>query len=93
VLGLFRKTLTLNKRHVGNYEGTEKRREHRIPSDESSQMQTFSPFSPGEDSSSDNRCFSEWSKGEVEIGAEILLRISREFGKSLEWLLTGAERK
>jgi hypothetical protein len=46
VLGLFRKTLTSNKRHLGNYEGTEKRREHRIPSDESSQMQTFSPFSP-----------------------------------------------
>jgi hypothetical protein len=29
--------------------------------------------------------------GNVEIGAEILLRISREFGKSLEWLLTGQE--
>jgi len=27
--------------------------------------------------------------GKVEIGAEILLRISLEFGKSLEWLLTG----
>jgi transcriptional regulator with XRE-family HTH domain len=27
--------------------------------------------------------------GEKQIGAEILLRISREFGKSLEWLLTG----
>ena len=27
--------------------------------------------------------------GKVEIGAEILLRISREFGKSMEWLLTG----
>jgi transcriptional regulator with XRE-family HTH domain len=27
--------------------------------------------------------------GKVEIGAVILLRISREFGKSLEWLLTG----
>ena len=27
--------------------------------------------------------------GKVQIGAEILLRISREFGKSLEWLLTG----
>ena len=24
-----------------------------------------------------------------EIGAEVLLAISREFGKSLEWLLTG----
>jgi transcriptional regulator with XRE-family HTH domain len=28
-------------------------------------------------------------RGEKEIGAEILLRISREFGKSLEWLLIG----
>jgi hypothetical protein len=28
--------------------------------------------------------------GKVEIGAEILLRISREFGKSIEWLLTGS---
>ena len=27
--------------------------------------------------------------GKVQIGAEILLRISWEFGKSLEWLLTG----
>ena len=27
--------------------------------------------------------------GKVKIGAEILLRISREFGKSIEWLLTG----
>jgi len=27
--------------------------------------------------------------GKKEAGAEILLRISREFGKSLEWLLTG----
>ena len=27
--------------------------------------------------------------GKVEVGAEILLRISREFGKSIEWLLTG----
>ena len=31
--------------------------------------------------------------GETEIGAEILLRISREFGKSIEWLLTGEEQK
>ena len=37
--------------------------------------------------------FSTMEHGEVEIGAEILLRISREFGKSLEWLLTGEERK
>jgi transcriptional regulator with XRE-family HTH domain len=28
-------------------------------------------------------------RGEKEIGAEILLRISRKFGKSIEWLLTG----
>lgn len=27
--------------------------------------------------------------GKVQIGAEILLRISTEYGKSLEWLLTG----
>ncbi len=27
--------------------------------------------------------------GKVEIGAEILLRISREFAKSVEWLMTG----
>ena len=27
--------------------------------------------------------------GNVEIGASILLRISREFEKSIEWLLTG----
>lgn len=27
--------------------------------------------------------------GRTEIGAEALLRISREFGKSIEWLLTG----
>jgi transcriptional regulator with XRE-family HTH domain len=30
-------------------------------------------------------------RGEKEIGAEILLRISREFGKSMEWLLTGED--
>ncbi len=30
--------------------------------------------------------------GEVEIGAEILLRISREFGKTVDWLLTGEDR-
>jgi transcriptional regulator with XRE-family HTH domain len=27
--------------------------------------------------------------GSVQIGAEILLRIGEEFGKSIEWLLTG----
>jgi len=30
-------------------------------------------------------------RGRNEIGAEVLLAISREFGKSLEWLLTGEE--
>jgi transcriptional regulator with XRE-family HTH domain len=28
-------------------------------------------------------------RGRNEAGAEVLLAISREFGKSLEWLLTG----
>ena len=32
---------------------------------------------------------SSMERGEKEIGAQILLRISREFGKPLEWLLTG----
>jgi transcriptional regulator with XRE-family HTH domain len=32
---------------------------------------------------------STMERGKVEIGAEILLRISQEFEKSLEWLLTG----
>jgi transcriptional regulator with XRE-family HTH domain len=32
---------------------------------------------------------STMERGKVEIGAEILLRISREFGKSIEWVLTG----
>ena len=27
--------------------------------------------------------------GQGEIGAEVLLAISREFGRSIEWLLTG----
>ena len=31
-------------------------------------------------------------RGEKEIGAEILLKISREFGKSMEWLLTGEDK-
>jgi transcriptional regulator with XRE-family HTH domain len=33
--------------------------------------------------------FSYMERGEKEIGAEILLRIHREFGKSIDWLLTG----
>ena len=31
-------------------------------------------------------------RGKLEIGADILLRISREFVKSVEWLLTGRGR-
>ncbi len=30
-------------------------------------------------------------RGKVEIGAEILLRVGREFVRSIEWLLTGQE--
>jgi transcriptional regulator with XRE-family HTH domain len=30
-------------------------------------------------------------RGRNEIGAEVLLTISREFDKSMEWLLTGGE--
>jgi transcriptional regulator with XRE-family HTH domain len=30
-------------------------------------------------------------RGNVQIGSEILLRMSREFGKSMEWLLTGED--
>jgi transcriptional regulator with XRE-family HTH domain len=29
--------------------------------------------------------------GHGEVGAAVLLAISREFGKSIEWLLTGTE--
>jgi Helix-turn-helix len=32
-------------------------------------------------------------RGKVRIGSEILARISREFGKSIEWLLTGEDQK
>jgi transcriptional regulator with XRE-family HTH domain len=32
---------------------------------------------------------SSMEHGEVEIGSEILLRMSRVCGKSMEWLLTG----
>ena len=35
--------------------------------------------------------FSYIERGEKEIGAEILLRMSREFGKSIEWILTGKD--
>jgi transcriptional regulator with XRE-family HTH domain len=36
---------------------------------------------------------STMERGKVQIGSEILLRISREFGKSIEWLLTGEDKK
>ena len=35
---------------------------------------------------------STMERGKVQIGSEILLRMSREFGKSMEWLLTGVEK-
>ena len=31
-------------------------------------------------------------RGKVEVGAEILLRIALEFGRTIEWLLTGEDR-
>lgn len=35
---------------------------------------------------------SDIERGRVEVGAEILLRIAREFGRTIEWLLTGEDR-
>jgi transcriptional regulator with XRE-family HTH domain len=35
---------------------------------------------------------SDMELGKVEIGAEIVLRIAEEFGRSMEWLLTGEDR-
>ncbi len=35
---------------------------------------------------------SAMERGKVQIGAEILLRISQEFEKSIEWLLTGQDK-
>jgi transcriptional regulator with XRE-family HTH domain len=32
-------------------------------------------------------------RGEAEAGAAVLLSISREFGKSVDWLLTGEEKQ
>ena len=32
-------------------------------------------------------------RGEKVVGAEILLKVSLEFGKSIEWLLTGKDRE
>jgi transcriptional regulator with XRE-family HTH domain len=34
---------------------------------------------------------SRYEKGKSEMGAEVLLRISRKFGKSMEWVLTGKD--
>lgn len=34
---------------------------------------------------------SRYEKGKSEITAEVLLRISQRFGKSMEWVLTGKE--
>ncbi len=36
---------------------------------------------------------STMERGKVEIGAEILLRISQEFARSVEWLLTGRKAR
>ena len=35
---------------------------------------------------------SRYEKGNSEMGAEVLLRLSRKSGKSIEWLLTGTEK-
>jgi len=34
---------------------------------------------------------STMERGNVQIGSEILLKMSREFGKTIEWLLTGED--
>ena len=34
---------------------------------------------------------SRYEKGKSEVGAEVLLRISRKFRKSIEWVLTGED--
>jgi transcriptional regulator with XRE-family HTH domain len=34
---------------------------------------------------------SRYEKGRSEIGAEILLRLARKSGKTIEWLLTGKD--
>jgi len=31
-------------------------------------------------------------RGKVEVWAEVLLRIALEFGRTIEWLLTGEDR-
>src|SRR5579871_3042687 len=46
VAGIAFQLIRLGNRQLGSYEGTEKRREHRIPTDDEGQLQAFSPFSP-----------------------------------------------
>ncbi len=36
---------------------------------------------------------SRYEKGKSEMGAEVLLRLARKFGKSMEWVLTGEGSK
>ena len=36
---------------------------------------------------------STMERGKVQIGSEILLKISREFGITIEWLLTGEDQE
>lgn len=36
---------------------------------------------------------SRYEKGKSEMGAAVLLRIARKFGKSMEWVLTGEGSK
>jgi transcriptional regulator with XRE-family HTH domain len=35
---------------------------------------------------------SRYEQGSSEIGAEVLIRLARKSGKTIEWLLTGKER-
>jgi transcriptional regulator with XRE-family HTH domain len=35
---------------------------------------------------------SKYEQGRSEIGAEVLLRLARKSGKTIEWLLTGRDR-
>jgi len=35
---------------------------------------------------------SDMEHGKFDVGAEILLRIALEFGRTIEWLLTGEDR-
>ena len=35
---------------------------------------------------------SRYEQGSSEIGAEVLIRLARKSGKTIEWLLTGRER-